>query len=319
MKQQICIAVACALGIANAVYADTYPSKPIRLVTAAPGGGVDFAARIIGQAMTERLGQPVVVENRGGAAGAIAADITVTAPPDGYTILLYGSPIWLAPYMRKNVPYDPIRDFAPITLTTMSPTILVVHPSLPANSVRELIALAKAKPGTINCAVGGAGTASHLAVELFKSMSKIDIALIPYKGSSPALNALLGREVLMIFANTAAVAQHLKSGRLRALGVTSAKPSALAPDVPTVAASGLPGYESVSIYGLLAPAKTPRPIITLLNREAVKILNEPQVKQKLLDSGVETVGDTPEQFAAAIKTDMKTLGKVIKEAGIQME
>jgi tripartite-type tricarboxylate transporter receptor subunit TctC len=232
-------------------------------------------------------------------------------------LLLYGSPIWLAPFLRDKVAYDPVKDFAPITLTTRSPTVLVVNPSVAAHSVKDLIALAKAKPGAINIAVGGSGTASHLATELFKAMAGVNMVVVPYKGSGPVITALLGGEVLMTFSNAAAIAPHVKSGRLKALAVTSAQPSPLAPELPTVAASGLPGYESTSIYGMLAPAKTPAPIITRLNQDIVKFLVQPEVKQKFLNSGVETVGNSPREFAAAIRSDMTKLGKVIKDAGIR--
>ncbi len=314
----MCFVFAGSFAVAvDAASRDTYPDKPIRIITSEPGGGVDFAARLIAPALTGTLGQQVIVENRGGAGGAIAADRVARASPDGYTLLLYGSPIWLAPFLRDKVTYDPVKDFAPITLTTRSPTVLVVNPSVAAHSVKELVALAKAKPGAINIAVGGSGTASHLATELFKATAGVNMVVVPYKGSGPVITALLGGEVLMTFSNAAAIAPHVKSGKLRALAVTSAQPSPLVPDLPTVAASGLPGYESTSIYGVLAPAKTPTPIIMRLNLELVRFLMQPDVKQKFLNSGVETVGNTPREFAAAIKSDMNKLGKIIKDAGIR--
>ncbi len=314
----MCFVFAGSFAVAvDAASRDTYPDKPIRIITSEPGGGVDFAARLMAPALTGTLGQQVIVENRGGAGGAIAADRVARASPDGYTLLLYGSPIWLAPFLRDKVTYDPVKDFAPITLTTRSPTVLVVNPSVAAHSVKELVALAKAKPGAINIAVGGSGTASHLATELFKATAGVNMVVVPYKGSGPVITALLGGEVLMTFSNAAAIAPHVKSGKLRALAVTSAQPSPLVPDLPTVAASGLPGYESTSIYGVLAPAKTPTPIIMRLNLELVRFLMQPDVKQKFLNSGVETVGNTPREFAAAIKSDMNKLGKIIKDAGIR--
>ena len=267
----MCFVFAGSFAVAvDAASRDTYPDKPIRIITSEPGGGVDFAARLMAPALTGTLGQQVIVENRGGAGGAIAADRVARASPDGYTLLLYGSPIWLAPFLRDKVTYDPVKDFAPITLTTRSPTVLVVNPSVAAHSVKELVALAKAKPGAINIAVGGSGTASHLATELFKATAGVNMVVVPYKGSGPVITALLGGEVLMTFSNAAAIAPHVKSGKLRALAVTSAQPSPLVPDLPTVAASGLPGYESTSIYGVLAPAKTPTPIIMRLNLELVR-------------------------------------------------
>jgi len=314
----MCFVFAGSFAVAvDAASRDTYPDKPIRIITSEPGGGVDFAARLMAPALTGTLGQQVIVENRGGAGGAIAADRVARASPDGHTLLLYGSPIWLAPFLRDKVTYDPVKDFAPITLTTRSPTVLVVNPSVAAHSVKELVALAKAKPGAINIAVGGSGTASHLATELFKATAGVNMVVVPYKGSGPVITALLGGEVLMTFSNAAAIAPHVKSGKLRALAVTSAQPSPLVPDLPTVAASGLPGYESTSIYGVLAPAKTPTPIIMRLNLELVRFLMQPDVKQKFLNSGVETVGNTPREFAAAIKSDMNKLGKIIKDAGIR--
>ena len=314
----MCFVFAGSFAVAvDAASRDTYPDKPIRIITSEPGGGVDFAARLMAPALTGTLGQQVIVENRGGAGGAIAADRVARASPDGYTLLLYGSPIWLAPFLRDKVTYDPVKDFAPITLTTRSPTVLVVNPSVAAHSVKELVALAKAKPGAINIAVGGSGTASHLATELFKATAGVNMVVVPYKGSGPVITALLGGEVLMTFSNAAAIAPHVKSGKLRALAVTSAQPSPLVPDLPTVAASGLPGYESTSIYGVLAPAKTPTPIIMRLDLELVRFLMQPDVKQKFLNSGVETVGNTPREFAAAIKSDMNKLGKIIKDAGIR--
>ncbi len=290
------------------------------MITAEVGGGNDFTARVIAQGgLSERLGQPVIVENRGGAGGAIAAEIVAKAAPDGYTLLVYASNIWIIPLLRSNVPYDPVRDFAPITWAARSPSTVVVHPALPVNSVKELIALARARPGELNYGSGGTGATTHLAVELFKAMAGVNMVRIPYKGNGPALIDLMAGRVQVMFATAGSVTPHIRSGRLKALAVTSAQPSALAPGLPTVAASGLPGYESNSIYGIFAPAKTPAAIVTQLNQEIVRVLSRTEVKEKFLNSGVETVGSSPEEFAAAIRSDMARMAKVIKDAGIRGE
>jgi len=297
--------------------AQSYPTKPIRVVTSAPGGGNDFTARAIAYSISGSLGQPWVVDNRGGAGGAIAAELVARAPPDGYTLLVYASNIWIIPLLR-SVPYDPVKDLAPITWAARSPNTVVVHPSLPVKSLKELIALAKARPGQLMYGSAGTGATSHLSAELFKSMAKVDVLRVPYKANAPALNDLLSGQVQIMFSTASSVTPHVRSGRLRALAVTSAKPTPLAPGLPTVAAAaGLPGYESISIYGVFAPAKTPEAIIRQLNQSIVAVLNQPDVREKFLNVGVETVGSTPEQFAAVIKADMARMSKVIKEAGIR--
>ncbi|MBI4189030.1 MAG: tripartite tricarboxylate transporter substrate binding protein [Betaproteobacteria bacterium] len=300
----------------NLVWSQNYPSRPIRIVTTAAGSGSDFGARLIAQGLTASFGQQVVVDNRGGSV-VIAVGIVAKALPDGYNVLVYPSPLWLLPFLQEEVPYDPVKDFAPVSLTTKAPNFLVVNPALPINSVKELITYAKARPGELNYASGPAGTTNHLSAELFKSMAGINIVRIPYKGTAPALNALFGGQVQLMFAPAGGVAGHLKSGRVRALAVTSAQPSPIAPGLPTMAAAGLPGYESVTIVGMLAPAGTPARLINLLHQEVVKVLSKSDVKEKFFNAGVETVGSTPEQFAAAIKFDMATMGKVIREAGIR--
>jgi tripartite-type tricarboxylate transporter receptor subunit TctC len=294
-----------------------YPVKPLRVVTAEPGGGNDFAARVIGQAITGKLGQPWIVDNRGGAGGQIAAEVVARAPADGYTLLIYAGNIWTIPLLRRDVRYDPIKDFAPITWIARSPNTLVVHPQVPVKSVQDLIALARAKPGQLSYGAGGTGSSTHLAAELFKSMAKVDILRVSYKGNGPALNDIVAGQVSLMFGTAGAVSPHVKSGRLRAIAVTSAEPSLLAPGLPTVAASGLPGYESISIYGVYAPAKTPERIIRYLNTAIVGVLETPEVRERFLNVGVETVGSTPEQLAAAMKADMARLRKVIAEAGIK--
>jgi len=293
-----------------------YPNKVVRIVTSEIGGGSDFGARVIGPGLATRLGQQMIVENR---VAQIAIETVAKAPPDGYTLLFIGSPLWVLPFLRANLPYDPVRDFSPVSLTTTSSSTLVVHPSLPVKSVKELIALAKARPGELNFASGSAGSSTQLAGELFKSMAGINIVGIVYKSSGPALIDLLGGHIQLGFASAGPVSAHVKSGRLRALAVTSAQPSALAPGLPTVAASGLPGYESASRQGLFAPTGTPAAIVGRLNREIVQLLNQPDMKEKFFNSGVEAVGSTPEEFAAKIKSEIARLGKVIKDTGVRSE
>ncbi len=313
--------LAAGLGMlcAAAAIGQGYPVKPVRIVTAEPGGGNDFAVRVLAQGLTRSLGQQVIVDNRGGAGGAIAAEVAAKAPPDGYTLLLYAGNIWTIPLLRKNVPYDFVADFAPVTWVARSPSTVVVHPSLPVKSAKELIALARARPGQLNYASGGTGSSTHLSVELFKAMAGVNIVRVPYKGNGPALNDLIAGQVQVMFATAATVAPHLTSGRLRALAVTSAEPSVLAPGLPTVASSGLPGYDSISIYGLFAPSRTPAAIIRLLNQESAQYLRTAEVRERFLKAGVETVGSSPEEFAAVIKSDMTKMAKVIKDAGIREE
>ena len=292
-----------------------YPVKPIRMVASEAGGAGDIAARIITQRISGPLGQQVIVDNHGG--GVIPAQTAARAQPDGYTVLFHGSGLWLLPFMRDSVPWDPLRDFAPITLAITSPNLLVVHPSLPVNSVQELIALAKARPGELNDGGGQTGSSTHLTSELFKAMAGINMVRIPYKGVGPALTALAGGEVQLSFTNPGAAAAHVKSGRIRAMAVTSAKPSAVMPGMPTIAASGLPGYEAVSIFGAFAPAGTPAAIIQRLNLEMVRALTSADIREKFLSSGVETVGSSPGELAATVKAEMARMGKVIKDRGIR--
>ena len=322
MKFSRYIAVLLALGViagAMAASGQDYPRKPIRLVTAEPGGGNDFAARLIVQGIGSSLGQPMIVDNRGGAGGIIAADIAAKAQPDGYTLLLYANNIWIIPLLRSNTPFDVIRDFAPITWAAKSPNIMVVHPALPVKSVEDLIAHARARPGELNYGSGGSGSSTHLAVELLKSMAGVNIVRVPFRGNAPALNALFAGEVHLMIATAGTVAPHLKSGRLRALAVTSAQPSPLAPGLPTVAASGLPGYESIQIYGVFAPGRTSSAIVKRLHDEIVRVLGRADVKEKFLAAGVEPVGSTPQQLAATIRSEIARMSKVIKDAGIREE
>jgi len=299
------------------VGAQEYPVKPVRLVTAEVGGGHDLAARLIAQGLSTSLGQQFLVDNRAGA--VIAGQYVARAAPDGYTLLIFGSSLWLSPFMRSNVPYDVMRDFAPIGLEVNAPILIAVHPSLPVKTVRELIALAKTRPGALDYATGQTGASTHLASELFKSMAGIDMLRIPYRGNGPAMNALIAGQVQLMFPTAGAAAPHLKSGRVRALAITSARPSALFPDLPTVAAAGLPGYECDSMIGAFAPAKTAPAIVDLLSREMATAVNKPEIKQRFAAAGVETIGSSPQVLAGAVKSEMSRLGKLIKDIGLRDE
>ena len=292
--------------------AQDYPNKPIRILTSGIGGGSDFTARQIAPGIAGPLGQPVIVDNR---TAVLANELTSKSPPDGYTVLVNGVSTWIAPLLQKTR-YE-MSDFSPVSLTMREAIVLVVHPSVNANSVKELIALAKAKPGALNYASTAVGGAAHLAWELFKSMANVNIVRVAYKASAPALTGLLTDEVQMTI-DGAQLVPHIKSGKLRALAVTSAEPSALFPGLPTVAASGLPGYEAISVVGVWVPAKTPVTIVTRLNQEIVRVLNAPDVKERFLLSGAETVGSSPQQFDFVIKSEIAKMGKVIKDADIKL-
>jgi tripartite-type tricarboxylate transporter receptor subunit TctC len=299
-----------------AAESQSFPTKPIRIITAQAGGGNDFAARLIAQGMTQSLGRPVIVENRGGSV-VLGAEIIAKAPPDGYTLLLYGNNLWLLPFMRDKVRYDPLSDFTPITLAVNSPNVLVVNPSLPVKSTKDLIALAKAKPGELNYG-GATGGVAHLAAELFKALAGVNMVYVPYKGGAPALNDLIAGQLQLMFSTAGAVSQHLKSGRVRGLAVTSAKPSALLPDLPPVAAA-VPGYESVSQFAIFGPAKMPDSHVQLLNQHIVKVVNGADVKEKFQNVGIEPVGSSPHDLTKIMKNEMATLGKVIRGAGIRAD
>lgn len=306
-----------ALLVTTAVHGQDYPVKPVRMVLTAPGGSIDFTGRLIAYGLPAHLGQPVVMDHRGGSA-TIPAGIVAKSPADGYTLLLYGTSLWIAPFLQE-VSYDTLRDFVPITLAASTPNIIVVHPSLPVSSVRELIALAKSKPGQLSYASAITGSSTHLAGELFTSLAGVKILRVPYRGAGQAITDLIGGQVLMMFANAAGVSPHFKSGRLKPLAVASARPSQLFPDLPTAGSSGLPGYETSSINGLFAPAKTPTAIVRRLHQDTVKVLHAPDVKEQFMNAGSEAVGSSPEEFTAAIKSEMERLGKVIKAAGIRAE
>ena len=305
------------LMVAGSAPAQDFPNKPLRIVGPEPGGNGDFNARVAAQGLTSQLGQQVIVENRGGVA-SIPALIVVRASPDGYTLLVYSGTLWIGPLLQK-MPYDPVRDLAPVTLLTRAPNILVVHPSSPIKSVKELIDLAKAKPGVLNYGSAESGSSSHIATELFMGMAGVNMTRITYKGSGPALTATIGGEVQVMFGSASSVAPHVKSGRLRALAVSSPQPTPLAPGLPTIASSGVPGYESGSLQGLWAPAKTPAAIIKRLNQAMVYALRQSDIKERFLNAGLEPVGSTPEESAAMIKADIARMSKVIKDAGIRVE
>jgi tripartite-type tricarboxylate transporter receptor subunit TctC len=311
-------ALFCFLAV-DGVLAQSYPSKPIRcIVTWPPGGAVDIIARIIGQKLTESWGQPVVVDNRPGATGIIGMDIGAKAAPDGYTIIVTAlHVITLNPNVFKKLPHDVIRDFAPVALLARSQFVLLVHPSVPAKSVQEFIALAKSKPGQINYGSIGLGSSFHLSMEMLKSMAGIDMTHVPYKGSAPSLTALVSGEVSAAFDQSATALPYIKAGKLRALAVTGPKRSPEMPDLPTMVEAGVPGYEATGGFGALAPAKTPKEIVTKLNAEIMKILHMPDVKERFFGFGLEILDNTPEQFAAIIKAEIAKWAKVVKEANIQ--
>ena len=300
---------------ASAVPAQDYPSKTVRIVASEAGGSGDFVARLVAQGLTGTFGQQVVVDNRGG--GVVAGDVVAKSPPDGYTLLLYGNTLWLLPLMRKQIPYDPYRDFAPVTVAARAVNVLVVHPSLPVKSVKDLVALARARPSELNFSSAAPGTMNHLASELFKSMAKIDIVRVSYRGSASALTAVMSGEVQMMFAAAAPARPHVQSGRVKALAVSTATRSPSYPDLPTVAEAGLPGFEAVSVHGIFVPAKTPEALVARLKQEIVQVLQRPESRERLASIGAEPVGGTPGQLAAAIKDEVARMGRIIREAGIQ--
>ncbi len=312
--------IALLVAGSGAAHAQTaFPVKPIRIVTAAVGGASDFTARLLAQGLGSSFGQQVIVDNRGGASGIIAAQTVAKSPPDGYTVLLFTSPFWLLPLLQDNVPYDPVKDFAPISMTDSSPSVLIVHPSLPVKSVRELIVLARKRPGELNYSRASAGGPSHLSAELFKAMSGVNMVAVPYKGGGPAVLALLGGEVELTFASAGAAAAPLRLNRVRALAVTTAEPSLLFPGVPTIAASGLPGFESVLVNGLFAPAGTPASIINMLNQETVQFLRKAEVKERFFGTAMESVGSTPAELESVVRSDIAKWGRLIKAAKIRID
>ncbi len=294
-----------------------YPSKPITIIVPfSAGGTTDILARVVGQFMSTDLGQPVVIDNRAGAGGNIGGQAAARATPDGYTIFMgtVGTHA-INQSLYKKMPFDPIKDFAPLSRVAMVPNLLVANPSQPYKNVKELIAYAKANPGKINFGSSGAGSSIHLSGELFKQMAGVDMQHVPYRGSAPAVSDLLGGQINLMFDNMPSAIPHVKGGKLRPLAVTTAKRSPALPDVPTIAESGVPGYEATSWFGLLAPAGTPAPVIAKLNASILKALANPEVKKKLAEQGAEAAGEKPEQFAAFIAAETAKWGKVVKESG----
>ena len=309
-----------ALLMTSGAIAQQYPTKPIRLIVPfAPGGGTDITARAIAMKLTEALGQTVVVDNRAGANGTIGADIAAKAPPDGYTLSMISSSHSVNPSIMKKLPYDLVTDLAPVTQATSQPYALVLHPSVAAKSVKELIALVKAKPNSLNYGSSGTGGLSHLSGALLCSMTGITMTHIPYKGGSPALTDLVGGQIQLLFSTILQAQSQLKGGRVRALAVTTAKRSAGAPDLPTMHEAGVTGYEVAGWYGMVAPLKTPAAIVARLNTETVKALRGPDIKDKLAADGSEPVGSTSEAFGLHIKTEVAKWNKLVKEASIRAE
>ena len=310
-------ALACAFGNAAA---QQYPSKPIRFVVPyVPGGGTDTLARLVGQKLSEALGQSVVIDNRPGAGGVIGGDMVAKSPPDGYTIMLASaSPITVAPHIQKQMPYNPLKDFAPVTLIAIVPAVLAVHPALPVKSVKEVIALAKAKPGQLTFSSSGNGGTGHVSGEMFKMLAGVDMLHVPYKGTAPATTAVLSGEVSLTFANMISVLPHIKSGKLRALAVTTTKRSPVLPNLPTVAET-VPGYLSGPWYGVLAPAGTPAPIVSRLNQEIVKIIRSPEVSENLRSEGADPIGSSPAEFAAHLKSELDRMGKVVRQSKMKID
>ncbi len=319
-RLNLALAIFALAGTVHA-QANDYPAKPIRLVVpAAPGGGADFLARIVGVKLGELVGQSVVVENRAGASGTIAADGTAKSPGDGYTVLMgQSTSIVIAPQLYPKLPYDTLRDLKPVTLVAEVPNVMVVHPSVPANTVKDLIALAKAKPDMLNFGSSGNGAPSHLAGEMFKSATGTRLVHVPYKGAGPAVNALIAGEIQVMFAPIVAVLPQVKAGRLRALGVTSAKRSAAAPDLPTLAEAGLTGYEISSWFGLFVPASTPAAVVDKLFKETSRVLKSPDVLERFAKEGAEPVGSTPADFNNYVRTEFVKYNKVIKDNGIKAD
>ncbi len=311
------VALLCTALAVGAAHAQQYPTKPIRLLASGVGGAGDFTARVVANGLTARLGQQVIVDNRPG--GLVPGELVAKAQPDGHTLMLVGVVIWLSPFMRESMPFDPVQDFAPVTQAATVPNVLVVHPSLAVKTVQELIAYAKAKPGALNYATSGAGNSNHIAGELFKAMAGVNLVQVNYKGATLALSDVVSGRVEVMFATATSAAPHVSAGRLRALAVTSAQPTAVVPGLPTIAAAGLPGYASESTLGLFAPAATSPAIIKRLNAETIAVINTPEMHERLLKSGIDVRTGTPAEFSALIKADMARSGKIIRAAGMRTD
>ena len=322
MQQRFLAASALALTAAlSAHYAaaqSAYPSRPIRLIVpSAPGGGTDFTARTLAQKLTDSLGQTVIVDNRAGAAGNIGVEIAAKSGPDGYTLVMPITSFSINPHLYSKLPFDTVKDFSPIVLASSAPLFLVITPSVPAKSVGELINVAKAKPGQLNYANSGNGTTAHLAGELFKKMAGVNLVSVPYKGGGPAVIDLIAGRVQIYFSTIPAALAHVQGGRLRGVAVTTTKRVNLIPDVPTVAESGLPGFEVVGWFGIFAPAGTPRPVVATLNKALNDALRAPDIQQRFSSQGLIPGGGTPEELGKFLRAEIAKWGALIKEAGIQ--
>ena len=303
------------------VHAQNYPNRAMRMIVPFPPGGPnDILGRVVSQKMSESIGQQIVVDNRGGAGGIIGTEAAAKAAPDGYTLLFSGTAaLSINPGLHARLPYDPVKDFTPVSLLATAPSVLIVHPALPVKSVKEFIALARKRPGQLNYASAGIGTPPHLAGELFKSTAAIDITHVPYKGGGPALTDLLAGQVELYFSGISSALPMIKEGKVRAIAVTSQKRTAVLPDMPTIAESGLPGYEVGNWYAILGPAGLPRDVVARLNTEIVKALKAPDTHKRVLELGADPVGSTPEQLASYMKSEIAKWAKVIKSAGIKAE
>jgi tripartite-type tricarboxylate transporter receptor subunit TctC len=309
-----------ALVLAAPVQAQGFPSKPIRIIVPFPPGAFnDQLARVLSQKLHERWGQPVVVDNRPGGATVIGTELAAKAAPDGYTLLVVSFAFAVNPSLQSRLPYDTLNDFTPVVLAATTPNLLVVNPSVPARSVKELLALARSKPGSLNYATAGNGTSNHLCMELFKSMTGADLVHIPYKGSAPAVADLLGGQVGVMFDNAPNVLQQVKAGKLRALAVSSGKRSPVAPELPTVAEAGVPGFDVEVWFGIVAPAGTPKDVVTSLNVEINRALRLPEVAAGFRDQGVGVVGGSPEQFSAHLRGQISKWAKVVKDTGVHLD
>ncbi|MEO7728933.1 MAG: tripartite tricarboxylate transporter substrate binding protein [Burkholderiales bacterium] len=318
---QTCMTAALLLNACHSAYAQPYPSRPIRwIVTYPPGGPTDVVARAIGAKLTEAWGQQIVIDNRAGAGGVIGTDLAAKAVADGYT-LLFGTSAGLTinPALSSKLPYDAVKDFAPVSLLVLNPQILVVNSSVPASTVKELIALAKSRPGQLNYASVGQGSPNHMGMELFKALTGTDILHVPYKGTGPAITDLIGGQVQVMFNSMPSVLPLVASGKLKGLAVGSARRSPAVPDIPTVAEAGVPGFENVTWYGMFAPAKTPHDIIMKLNKQVVQILAEPEMAKRLAAQGAEPRSSTPDELVKFMRVESERWKKVIKVAGIKVE
>jgi tripartite-type tricarboxylate transporter receptor subunit TctC len=320
MKREYLVLGVAILFASSAALAQSYPTGPVRMVVPFPaGGGVDSMGRIVAQKLTEALGKQVLVDNRGGANGMVGSELVARAPKDGYTLLMNGANFVTTPSLYKKVTYDPLREFEPISLVSLAPNVLVAHPSLQASSVKQLIAIARARPGDVNYAGSGSGSTPHLAAELFKYMTKTDMVHVPYRGTGPAIAGLLSGEAGIMFMPALAAVPHVKSGRLKALAVTSAKRLPALPQLSTVAESGLPGYESSQWYGLTAPVGTPAEILDLLNRTVAGLMQAADMRKRMTDSGSVAVGSTREEFARHLRSEFDKWARVIRQSGATVD